>query len=216
MVSVVLLAETYGARESVGFALPLLLLADFMAYPAFINHGSWREVWKIMPPAIVGIAIGWALLGVVDDQLARRLIGSCVLVMVVLQVTRRVASERFDRFADSRSFGIGTGVLAGFSTTLANAAGPVVQLYLLARRTPKMEMVGIAARMFLLMNLIKLPLNAQLSLIDRASLLANAKLAPVILIGIIGGRELVNRVPQRGFEWMIIAFSAAAAARLLW
>ena len=40
MVSVVLLAEVYGAKASVGLALPLLIAADLMAYPAFLKHGS--------------------------------------------------------------------------------------------------------------------------------------------------------------------------------
>jgi len=41
MVSVFLLADLYGAKASVGLALPLLIAADLMAYPAFLKHGSW-------------------------------------------------------------------------------------------------------------------------------------------------------------------------------
>ena len=44
MVSIVLLADIYGPKASVGLALPLLIAADLMAYPAFIRHGSWRPV----------------------------------------------------------------------------------------------------------------------------------------------------------------------------
>ncbi|HEY8961883.1 MAG TPA: TSUP family transporter, partial [Luteolibacter sp.] len=102
-----------------------------------------------------------------------------------------------------------------FSTMLANAAGPVIQLYLMARRVPKMDLIGTGARFFLLINLIKVPLNAHLKTITQDSLWENAKLLPAVAIGIFGGRRLIQHVPQRAFEWMIVGFSALAAIRLM-
>lgn len=97
---------------------------------------------------------------------------------------------------------------------LANAAGPVIQLYLMARKIPKMELIGIGARFFLIINLIKVPLNARLALITADSLLENARLLPGVVLGIFGGRWLVRRVPQAAFEWMIVGFSLLAGLRL--
>lgn len=216
MVSVVLLADLYGAKASVGLALPLLIAADLMAYPAFIRYGSWKPVWKLLPASLVGLLLGWWLLGRIDDHTARRLIGGCVMLMVVLQAFKRWRPKFFDALADSRGFGYSAGVMGGFSTMLANAAGPVIQLYLLTRRIPKMELIGIGARFFLLINIIKIPLNARLALINEQSLWENAKLVPGVLLGIILGRWLIGRVPQAAFEWMIVGFAFVAAARLLW
>ncbi|MEO8616988.1 MAG: sulfite exporter TauE/SafE family protein [Luteolibacter sp.] len=215
MVSVILLAEIYGARASVGLALPLLIAADLMAYPAFLKHGSWRPVWKMLGPALVGLALGWWMLGRISDADSRRVIGVCVLAMVAMQTLRRLRPEFFDRLAGSRGFGLGAGVLGGFSTMLANAAGPVIQLYLMARKIPKMELVGIGARFFLLINLIKVPLNAKLALITTASLLENARLLPGVVVGILSGKWLIQRVPQAVFEWMIVIFSTIAGLRLI-
>ena len=89
--------------------------------------------------------------------------------MVGLQVSRRWHPDLFDRCVKSRGFGLGAGVLGGFLTMLANPAGPVIQLYLTARNVPKMELIGIGARFFLLINLIKVPLNARLALITRTA-----------------------------------------------
>ena len=215
LVSVVLLAEVYGARASVGLALPLLIVADLMAYPAFLKYGSWKPVWKLLPATLLGLFIGWWLLGRIDDTAARHIIGGSVLFMVLVQAFRKWKPEAFEMLAESRGFGNAAGVLGGFSTMLANAAGPVIQLYLLARRLPKMELIGIGARFFLLVNLIKVPLNAQLSLITHETLWENAKLVPAVFVGIFVGRWLISRVPQRVFEWMIVGFSAVAAVRLL-
>ncbi len=215
MVSVFILADAYGAKASVGLALPLLIIADLLAYPAFIKFGSWKPVWKLLLPTLVGIGVGWWMLDWIDDLGARRVIGGCVLSMVVLQVSRSLKPVWFDRCVETRGFGFAAGTLGGFATMLANAAGPVIQLYLLARKIPKMELIGIGARFFLLVNLLKVPLNAQLSLINSESLLINLKLAPGVVVGVFGGRWLIRHVPQKAFEWMIVVFSAVAGLRLL-
>ena len=109
MVSVFLLADLYGAKASVGLALPLLIAADLMAYPAFIKHGSWKPVWRLLGPSLVGLGLGWWMLGWIDDSAARRVIGACVLLMVALQGSRRWHPEWFDRCVESRGFGLGAG-----------------------------------------------------------------------------------------------------------
>lgn len=215
MISVVLLADIYGSKASVGLALPLLIAADLLAYPAFRKFGSWGPVWKLLGPALVGLGVGWWLLGLIDEHAARRVIGGCVLSMVALQVFRRMKPVWFESLGESRGFGIGAGVLGGFATMLANAAGPVIQLYLLGRRIPKMELIGIGARFFLLINILKVPMNAKLALITGDSLLENAKLLPGVVVGIFGGRWLIRHVPQAAFEWMIVGFSSIAGLRLL-
>jgi uncharacterized protein len=215
MVSIVLLADIYGPKASVGLALPLLIAADLMAYPAFIRHGSWRPVWRLLGPALLGIGLGWWVLGGISETAARRLIGGCVLVMVGLQAFRSWRPGDFVRLAESRGFGTAAGLLGGFATMLANAAGPVIQLYLMARRTPKMELIGIGARFFLLINLLKVPLNARLALITPESLMENLKLLPAVAVGIFGGKWLLRHVPQVAFEWMVVVFAALAGLRMV-
>ncbi|HVJ46075.1 MAG TPA: sulfite exporter TauE/SafE family protein [Luteolibacter sp.] len=215
LVAVLAFAEIYGAKESVGLTLPLLIAADLLAYPAFRNHGSWGPVWKLLAPTLVGLALGYWLLDRIDGTAARKVIGGCVLSMVVLQVFRRLRPRLFEQVGESRGFGLGTGVLGGFATMLANAAGPVIQLYLLGRKIPKMELIGIGARFFLLINLLKVPLNAKLALITPDSLLDNAKLMPGVIAGVFGGRWLIRHVPQGAFEWMIVGFASIAGLRLL-
>ncbi len=215
MVSVVVLADIYGSKASVGLALPLLIAADLMAYPAFIKHGSWKPVWRLLGPTLVGVMAGWWMLGWIADPVARKVIGGCVLSMVALQVSRRWHPEWFDRCAQSRSFGLGAGVMGGFATMMANAAGPVIQLYLMARKVPKMELIGIGARFFLLINLLKVPLNANLSLINGASLMEDLRLLPGVVVGVLGGRWLIQHVPQKVFGWMIVAFAVLAGLRLV-
>lgn len=220
LISVSLMAELHGAA-STGIVLPLLIAADLAVYPAFRKHGSWKPVWKLLPATAAGLALGWWLLHEIlrhesADTLARRVIGGCILAMVVLQALRAWRPVLADRLAHSRAFGTAAGAAGGITTMLANAAGPVIQLYLLSRRIPKMELLGIGARFFLLVNLLKVPLlSGSLQLITPATLWDNAKCLPAIFAGIWAGKWLVERVSQRVFEGMVIGFSLLVAGRLL-
>ncbi|TAE74561.1 MAG: sulfite exporter TauE/SafE family protein [Verrucomicrobia bacterium] len=215
LISVFLMADLYGAKASVGITLPLLIVADLAVYPAFIRHGSWKPVWKLLPATLVGLAVGWCLLDAISEALARQAIGVCILSMVGLQALRSWKPALSERWIASRVFGTSAGVTGGVTTMLANAAGPVIQLYLLSRRLPKMELIGIGARFFLLVNLLKLPLTHQLDLITIDSLAENVKCLPAVFGGVFAGKWLLQRVSQRIFEGMIVGFSIIAAGRLL-
>ena len=107
------------------------------------------------------------------------------------------------------------GFIAGVTTMLANAAGPVMGLYLLAVALPKDAYVGTAAWFFLLINALKLPFSAHLGLIHSSSLLFNLKLVPAVIAGLVLGRSVVARVPQKGFDSLVLAFALVAAVKLL-
>ena len=98
---------------------------------------------------------------------------------------------------------------------LANAAGPVFAVYCLALSLPKLEMVGINAWFFFLINSFKVPFSAGLGLIRRETLLLNAALIPMVVLGVLGGRWSVYRLPQRAFDLLLLGFAAIAALRLI-
>lgn len=214
LISVLLFADLFGAKTSVGLVLPLLVIADLTVYPAFRAHGSWKPVWKLLLPALIGLVLGYFILAAVDDAQARHGIGASVLLMVAVQALRLWNQALFHRIADSRAFGVAAGVTGGLATMIANAAGPVIQLFLLSRRIPKMELIGISARFFLLINLLKVPITVQLSLTTWSTLKINLLLVPGVWLGVWAGKYLVKRVPQRWFEMLVIAFSIIAGVRL--
>jgi uncharacterized membrane protein YfcA len=113
------------------------------------------------------------------------------------------------------SVAAGIGVIAGFTTLLANAAGPLMAIYLVAMRLPKLEYVGTAAVFFCLLNLFKVPFMVDLGLVTSASLALNLMLAPLVLIGAFAGRWLLTRINQRLFEELALALSAIAGLLLL-
>ncbi len=215
MVNVLLIAELFGAKESVGIILPLLIVCDLIVYPLFRKYASWKPVWPLMIPAVIGVFIGWQLLDAISNHTARRVIGAIILFMLALQLFRAYRREFLAHLPDTKSFLWGSGLTIGVSTMMANAAGPAYSIYALVHKMPKNEFLGIGARFFLFMNIFKIPFNADLGIINPDSLKLNLALLPGILAGILLGRRLIKLIPQRLFEILLYTFSAVACVRLL-
>jgi uncharacterized protein len=226
MLFVVIFAELLPAREASGFALPLLLAADLVAVRAYWRHTEWRHLARVFPWTALGIVLGAAALGQIDDGQARRLVGAIIVVLTVLQVLRRIRLERAKKAAgaDPRAaeepapgpwFAPVIGILAGFTTLVANAAGPLMALYLLTLRLPKMAFIGTTAVFFLCNNIFKLPFMAGLGFVTPDSLVLNAWLLPAVLLGAGLGRWILPRISQLWFERIALGLSFLAGLRLV-
>jgi uncharacterized membrane protein YfcA len=107
------------------------------------------------------------------------------------------------------------GVAAGFTTMVANAAGSVMTLYLLAADMPKMTFLGTTAWFFLIMNLFKVPFSLALGMINPESLGISVRMLPFIMLGAITGRWLQKYIDQRRFVQMALGLTFIASIRLL-
>jgi len=217
MVTVVLMAVVMRGHEmaSTGVVLPLLICGDLMAVRAFRAHVVWRHVLRILPPALVGVVIGYWIMQVISNVSFKPLIGWIVLVLTLLQVARQRFPGSFRQVPHHPAFAWFMGGGAGVTTMMANAAGPIMSLYLLAVELPKMQLVGTAAWYFLLVNLMKVPFSVNLGLIHPQSLLFNAILVPLVAIGILSGRWVIHRINQRLFEQLLLWFAAVSAIYLI-
>jgi uncharacterized protein len=214
MAAMILMAEIFPARQSTGIILPMLITADILAVWRFRKFAVWKHVFRILPPAFVGVVLGWWLMPRVPEQGFAKVIGGIVLVMVVLLVLTRMLPRLRNLTLEHQALLIPTGLAAGVTTMMANAAGPITTLYLLACRLPKMEFVGTGAWFFLIVNVLKVPFSANLGLITPSSLAVNLLVVPAIVLGIFSGRWILDRISQGVFEWLLIAFATLGALRL--
>jgi len=215
LINVVIMAELFGAKASVGMIVPLLIVCDLLVYPLFRKYASWKQVMPLIPSAVCGVFIGWLMLGQFSDLTAKKTIGVIILFMLSFQLVRTLRTEFLTHLPDSRAFRIGMGLTIGTSTTLANAAGPIYSIYALVHKMEKNDFLGIGARFFLFLNLFKAPFLGQLNLINAESLKIDLVLIPGILVGILLGRHLIKLIPQRTFEVLLYIFSFAAGLRML-
>jgi len=210
-----LMASVLPARASVGVLLPMLMFADIFAAVYYHHSAQWRHLFRLIPWTLVGIFLGYLALSKVNDQQLRPIIGAIVLFMLALDHWRERRKGGDASIPTYWWFAALLGLLAGFTSMMANAAGPIMVIYLLAMRLPKVEFIGTSAWYFLIINWIKLPFSANLGLINAESLKFNLALFPLIAIGALAGIVILKRMPQKAFTIIVQVLAAAAALHLL-
>ena len=212
---VVVFALLFGARESTGVVLPLLLVGDMLAVRAVHEHARWDYIRRMLPPACLGIVVAASFMGKISAASFKPLIGWIILALAALQVFRMARPDALGNVPHSTAAVWSIGLLTGSTTMLANAAGPIMAIYCVAVGLPKFEFVGTLAWFFFIVNAFKVPFSAALGLIRFDTLVLNALLVPAVFIGVIGGRWLVHRLPQAVFDRLMLIFAGAAAFRLI-
>jgi len=213
--NVVIMAKIFGAKPSVGIVLPMLIVADFMGFLINRKGGSWKQILPMVPAAVVGVIIGWLMLDYVDNSTARIVIGWLILSLLAFNVVLNRRREQLLELTRHRTFTWGMGFVSGVSTMLANAAGPVMTVYLLAQRLEKKEHLGVFCRFFLFINLFKLPFSGSLGLVTGPSLMTNVVLLPGVIAGILLGWQILKRIQQNAFENVLAWLTAFAAVWLI-
>lgn len=209
-----LFAEVLPARVSTGALLPLLILADSFAVLFWRRHGSWKHLLRLLPWAFVGIIAGYFAMGWINDQQMRYVIGAIVIVMLGVHVYREYVLGKEAAIPTAWWFAALAGFLAGATTMIANAAGPVTMIYLLSMRLPKNEFIGTSAWFFFILNWSKVPFSLNLGLVTPDSLLFDAVLAGGVVAGAVGGLFLVKRIPEKAFMIAVQALTLVSAVRM--
>lgn len=215
MVHVLVFAFVFGARESTGVLLPLLIVGDVCAVWLIGKEVLWSYVRRLVVPAFIGVVLGALLMKVLNEKAYKPLIGSIILALSIGQLIRMRRPDLFANVPHASWFVWMMGSLTGITTMLANAAGPLVALYLLAISLPKSQLIATSAWFFLIINCSKVPFSLQLGLIDDRSLGINLLLAPLVLVGLQLGRWIVKQIPQREFDLLLLLFTVVASLRLI-
>jgi len=215
ILGVPLMAMVLPARRSVGVLLGILILADLFAAGYYRRAANWYHILRLLPVTFAGIVAGYFALRFVSNRQLRVIIGVIVLVMLAANHLRSRVEGSTDWVSRRWAFAAGIGFMAGIATMMANAAGPVMVIYLLAMRLPKTEFVGTAAWFFFIINWLKVPFSASLDLMTAESIKLDLMVLPFILIGAVAGVLVLKRIPEKVFGIVVQILAAAAAVRLL-
>jgi uncharacterized protein len=205
------------AKQTSGLILPLLIFGDIVAVYAYWRYTLWSYVWKLFPWTALGVVLGYFTLGRISDHTARIMIGVIIVGLAALGLWRRFHSSPGPEKAADTPWPLAAliGMVAGFITLIANAAGPLMAIYLIAMRLPKMQYVGTSAVFFLLLNLFKVPFMINLGLITTQSFSFNLAMAPAVWAGVFGGRWLLGRINQDIFDKLVLVLSGVGGIMLL-
>lgn len=214
LLAIPVLAQPFGSKASTGLILCLFLVGDVFAVNAYRRHVRWDEIRKMLPAALIGLLIGIFVGNMVNDRQFKYLIASIILLCLVFLLYQERKGSQI-RVPHSMWFVILIGVLSGFATMIGNAAGPIFAVYLLAIGLDKQNYLGTTAWFFLVINLIKLPLQifAWHNITGYTALLALGAL-PAIYLGIRLGLWVIRSLNEKHFRYLILAMTALACIRL--
>ena len=214
--AIAIFAAILPARASTGALLVLLIVGDAFAIWTHRKHARLKALLPLIPAVAMGLVLGWGFLLLATDTWTRKVIGAILLLVVGVTLWRRrlaTAAEgaQSQGLVAARAYG----TLGGFTTMVANAAGPVMSMYFLAARFPMRAFLGTTAWFFAGINLAKLPFSISLGIIQVPTLLMDVLLVPGVVAGAFLGRFLLGKLDQVTFERIVIVLTVVGALYLL-
>ncbi len=225
ILTIFLLATAFGGRPGIGIMLPMLLLADLFAVTWYRRDVLWEKLTVLLPWVVVGMITGAGALWFVGEikaekDILNQMIGVIILIMLGLHL---LGSRLGEKLTPKSKIGVGiTGISAGFATTVSNAAGSIMAIYMSAHNAQKKEFVGTLAWYFFIVNVVKVPVYAVLTAMNPKnpiftiqSLKFLAYTSPVIITGAAAGKWMLPKISQKQFEAVVLLLSAIGGIKLL-
>ncbi|MBF5056850.1 hypothetical protein Y5W_02144 [Alcanivorax sp. 521-1] len=209
--SVPLMSLAIGPMQAAGLLLPLLIVMDVLSLRAWWGRHAAGEVKRLVPAAAVGIAIGTLTVGSLDENKVRLMLGVISLAFAAYMQFKPTVHRR-----PGRIWAALCGTASGFTSTLAHAGGPPVNLYLLPRGLRKEAFIATSVVTFAFINALKIGPFIWLGELTLDSLGTSALLIPVAWLGVRNGIWLQSRVNERLFYRLIILSMALIGVQLIW
>ena len=197
------LALVYGAKESTGILMPLVICGDILAVIYYKRHVKWVYLIKLLPWMVAGVLVGVVL----GKDLPEDLFKSGMAVIILISVAMMYYWERKKdiKVLNHWSFTTLMGMMAGFTTMVGNLAGAFSNIYFLAIKLPKNEFIGTAAWLFFIINLFKVPFHIwSWGTINLASFQISLSLIPAVILGFMFGVSIVKKIKNDRYRKLIL------------
>ncbi len=214
MMSVPMLAATFGGQLSSGIMLPMLCIADIFGVIYYHRHASWKHLKKLFPWAAIGVVMGTVIGEYVNDDLFKVIMAIIILFSVAIMIWLEQGHKK--DIPDYLWFSRVTGTAGGFTSMVGNLAGSVMAIYLLSMRLPKNVYIGTTAWFFMVINWFKVPFHVfAWHTISTNTFLLNLLTIPIILLGAFLGVKIVKVLSEKIYRWFIIGMTLMAAIYML-
>ena len=214
LVSVPILAFTVPPATAAAIILPILFVMDIMSWWAYRHIWDRRNLLILLPGALVGIAVGTLTFRYMSDDALRLIVGG-IATLFTLDYWFGRRAHALPKKAGV-TFGTVCGAVSGFTSFIAHAGGPMIQVYMLPQRLDKSLFVGTTVVFFLVLNCAKLVSYASLGMLSSANLATSLVILPLAPIGIWLGLRLHHLVSQALFYLVMYVLTFAAGIKLIW
>ena len=208
------MALAFGAKESTGIVVPLLIFGDLFAVIYYNRHARWWYIVRFLPWILAGIIFGAFIGNDLEEETFK--IGMVVIILISVAMMYWWDRRKSKSVPKHWVFAGSVGMMTGITTMIGNLGGAFSNIYFLAMRVPKNEFIGTAAWLFLIINIFKLPFHIYAwGTITWDSFFLCLKLIPGILVGIFVGIKIVERIKDDFYRKMILALTALGAILIL-
>jgi hypothetical protein len=211
MAATPLLALTMPPLQALAILLPILLMQDAISVWWYRHDWDGWNVKVMLPGAVIGVGLAWALASVVPDNAVRLLIGVIGVGFVLNVWFGRMPPPR----RPSALSGVFWGAGAGFTSAIASAGMPPFSVHVLPQRMDKMRLVGTVTMFFAAVNLLRVVPYFALGELNRHNLMISLALMPLAVASNFLGFWLVQRIPTGPFYRITYALMFAISAALL-
>mgnify|MGYP000011731380 CR=1 FL=1 len=202
----------FPGTAALGIIVPLFMITDVLTMWPYRKGADWRFIGRLVPMMLAGILAGSLILTDIDVQVFSLLLGGLILLALSLGlILDRLGSGVLRRPAVVAVMGFFTGIIG----LLANAAGPLVSLFLLEQKLSKHRYVATRCWMASLTNLAKVPVLIYLGILTQESLEVSLLAIPGLLLGGLIGYCFLGALSAAQFKWIIRGLAAVAATKLL-
>lgn len=223
-VPIVLLA--FGPNAMQGILLPILIAADLMAF--YHYRGKWdrRNISMLIPGFTVGVVASSPLLMWFNESVyGPRVLMGFVGILCIMFISMNIYLQYRNAHQTDEDkikppyrpkfwHGLLVGFTAGFSSTLAHAAGPIVGVFLISQQLEKRTLVGTGVFYFVYGNLIKLIPHYYYGILTNVRHDHLYYILPVILIGSFVGSKLNSKLSAKWFNIAVYSLVLASGIHM--
>lgn len=213
LLAVPLMSLVISPLQAAGIMLPLLIFMDALSVWAYRRELSFRNLKSLLPGACIGIFIGWLTAAYTSEDDVRLIVGIIAVVFTLYMVVFR---RKAPPSTSSVAKGVFWGGCAGYTSYVAHAGSPPLQVYLLPQKLPKAEYASTAVLFFAVVNLVKTPPYIATGQINAENLLTGLVLAPLVPAGVWCGVRLNRIVSETVFYRVVYAMAFAIGCKLIW
>ena len=213
LISIPLMTISMPLTTALGIILPILIFSDFIATYKYRKEFDLETLKLIVPFAAIGIIIGSFTFSYFSEELLKFIIGLMGFFFAghyfFFKKNKKAKSEK-----NLLKGGI-CSTVAGFTSFSVHAGGTPTSIYLLPLRMKKEIYVGTRIIFFTFVNLIKLPLYINLSMMNFETFKQSLILFPVALIGILIGYQLLKIIEEKLFYNILYALIFVTSSKLI-
>lgn len=195
--------------------LPILIVQDVVSVWSF-RHAwdKWIVSW-MLPGAMLGIGIGWAIAASIDEKALMGVLGGITLLFGLYRLWIERGNRVVAASASPGWIGALFGVATGFTSQVAHAGGPPFQMWVTPRKLPHLTYAGTNSILFAAINWLKVPSYVMLGAFTHDVIVAAVLLVPLAIITTLLSVRVVRVLKAERFYTIIYLLMVMLGGKLM-